>query len=407
MELQRRGGKPEETTADSVAPYAGMVGTAAGMYAANNAGNIYNWATGATNAAQQAGTQAVAQGAQQAAMQGAQQAGTQAVAQQAVAQGAQQAGTQAVAQGAQQAGTQAAASGWGGYASQALPYLGAAAGAYGLYQVAEQGFDQRQTGSDLAMTAGTGAVSGAALGSYFGPWGTGIGAVLGGLYGLAAGYTGGAKGEHQLARDRGIDVMERTGFIQDDQDGIFRSPFEASREYNNVGHKGERIGNNFFIGGDGGFRLDDGRQNFEIIKGQADGNAERDYTEQESYNLRSLIPASMLISGHGQDKQEIMGNTAMRLYNALDNTGEDGISDNELRATYRQLTGAEDDDSAQMKAFETLNYMAQTGRISKEDQIAGQIGLNQAFGKNYFSPNDPEAIADAVNKTVARLYGSK
>lgn len=159
QDFLRRGGKPESTAADAVAPYASAVGSAAGIYAASKLPGLFAAGSSATPVA--AGT-----------------AGATTAAGTAAATGAGAAG----ASGAGAAATGAGAS----TASTLLPALGTAAlglgGAAGLYDVVDN-FDNM----DPVRGGLQGSLAGAALGfALGGPVGALIGAGGGGLFGAFA-----------------------------------------------------------------------------------------------------------------------------------------------------------------------------------------------------------------------------
>lgn len=83
---------------------------------------------------------------------------------------------------------------------QAAGPIGAAYGAYSLGKMAYDSGDY--TTADTGNLAMQGAVAGASVGSYFGPWGTAIGAALGGIYGAGMGLTASGKNKYQLIRDK-------------------------------------------------------------------------------------------------------------------------------------------------------------------------------------------------------------
>lgn len=104
-----------------------------------------------------------------------------------------------------------------------------AAGVAGLYDV----FKNKRTG---ARGIGQGALSGAAAGSYFGPWGTAIGAVLGGV--------GGAM-QHETTRDKQKKVTK--DLLSKSDDPTYQAYVRGMREQFNSAPTGKA-----FHGGDYG-----------------------------------------------------------------------------------------------------------------------------------------------------------
>jgi hypothetical protein len=98
----------------------------------------------------------------------------------------------------------------------ALPYLGAAAGAYGLYDIANKWGRGDRSAKGLGMGAAQGAASGAALGSVVPGVGTALGAIIGGGLGLAGVGIKAGKHKDQKARDAVRSAMKENGFIDND-----------------------------------------------------------------------------------------------------------------------------------------------------------------------------------------------
>ena len=95
-------------------------------------------------------------------------------------------------------------------------YVGPAVGAAGLAYVGTKwGKNRARNAKTIGRRTMQGAASGAAMGSYFGPWGAGIGAVAGGLYGLAASTVKSGKHKDQYARDEARGVLKAGGLIDD------------------------------------------------------------------------------------------------------------------------------------------------------------------------------------------------
>ena len=334
----------------------------------------------ANQAAAQVGTQAAGQAGTQAAAQVANQAASQ-VANQAAAQVGTQAAGQAGTQAAAQVGTQAAAQGGMG---QIAPYVQGAQGvlgAYGMYNTIKDSYKRSQRGKELGMTAGSGAASGAAIGSSIDALtggatlgaGTALGAIVGGLIGLGSGYFGSDKDKHQIARDYARDRMVNLGI------------YEHKPATDEV----------FSMGGDGGYRLPDGRRAFEIVKGMAEGAPEREFTQREGEVIGALNPLSYIVGqGRSRGDVDIAGNTTGLLYNELANRGEEGVTDAEILDLYSRAGATHG------SAFEAINTLAELEAISEEEQRAAHNALNQIYGSEYYSTED-----NADREAARRLLG--
>ena len=248
-----------------------------------------------------------------------------------------------------------------GTASAALPYAVGGAGLYGLYNTIDNSYKYQQRGKDLGMTAAQGAASGAAIGSVIPGVGTLIGAGVGGLIGLASGYIGSSKDAHQQTRDAARDRMEQLGIYE-------HTPATKER---------------FSMGGDGKYRLPDGRRSYEIVKGQAEGRQEREYTPEEAQAVGLLNPLGMIVAGSADTKDskiKAAGNAVGLLYNQLDqNVGEAGVNMDEIRSLYDKA-GAD-----QGSMFKALEMMRQGGAISEEQQAAANNAINQIYGQEYYT----------------------
>jgi hypothetical protein len=401
----RRGGVPETTSADRALPFAGAAGTLGGAAAAYYAPEIYRSIVGP--AAAQVGTEVATQTAGNiAANTATQTAGniaantaTQTAANAAANTATGAAGTAATAGSSAvgtsgygitvpgSMGTGAASSGAAAYG----PYLqgaGGLLGAYGLYNTVDKSYAHRQRGKDLAMTAGSGAASGAAIGSSIDAMtggatmgaGTTIGAIIGSLIGLGSGWAGSDKDAHQMTRDFMRDQMEKAGIYE-------HHPVTDEK---------------FSMGADGGYRFDDGRRAYEIVKGQAIGDPEREYTEEEGRIVGALNPMGWILAG-GADRDDIKikaaGNSVGLLYNELAENGAEGISDDEIRDLYSRA-GLD-----HASAFETLNYLRSRGLLTEDEQRAGHNALNELYGSEYYTPEDTTDVRARVGQIVERLYG--
>jgi len=112
-------------------------------------------------------------------------------------------------------------------AGAAMPYLGAAAGAYQGYQTAKMLGDTAAGSQRTKQGAIGGAASGAMIGGTVGSVvpglgtaiGAGIGAVVGGLAGAAGSWTGSKKGKAQFMRDNIRGVLQEGGILDDKYQG--------------------------------------------------------------------------------------------------------------------------------------------------------------------------------------------
>lgn len=106
------------------------------------------------------------------------------------------------------------------WAASAVPYLGPAAGAYGLYKMDDFVGDAPAGGRRNTNAAIMGATSGAAIGTGILPGvGTAIGAGVGALYGALNSYFGSSKDKYQKMRDAGRAVLKENGILNDDWQG--------------------------------------------------------------------------------------------------------------------------------------------------------------------------------------------
>lgn len=255
-------------------------------------------------------------------------------------------------------------------------------GAYGLYNTVDKSWKYKQRGSDLAKTTGKGAASGAAIGTAIMPGvGTAVGAGIGALTGFVSGFAGSGKDAHQRTRDDMRDRMVELGLYQ-------HTP--ATKEQ-------------FTMGADGKYRLDDGRRAFEIVKGQAEGRPERDFTPEEAQAIGLLNPLGTLValgSDKENDKVKGAGNTVGLLYNELDrNVGEAGVNVDEIKSLYDKA-GA--DQGSLFKAFEK---MTQAGAITPEEQAGYNNAINQLYGQEYYSDQQTAEDLAASELKANRLLG--
>lgn len=107
-----------------------------------------------------------------------------------------------------------AAGGMGEMVSQYLPYVGAALGTYGAYDLFTNDRTSGRTGTGTTMAQG--AASGAAIGGAMMPgWGHLIGGIIGGLGGAIHNMTGSRKGKEQLMRDSVRSKFKEAGLVDD------------------------------------------------------------------------------------------------------------------------------------------------------------------------------------------------
>lgn len=103
-----------------------------------------------------------------------------------------------------------------GNAAGVLPYAGAAAGLYGLYDIGTRWGAGDRSVKGAGMGAAQGAASGAAVGSVVPGVGTAIGAGLGALYGLAGSMIKAGKHKDQIQRDSVRKQLKKNQVIDDD-----------------------------------------------------------------------------------------------------------------------------------------------------------------------------------------------
>lgn len=266
-------------------------------------------------------------------------------------------------------GANAGASAAGNIAQGAL---GTAAAGYGLYQLYQLGKDAEYkgqygrralagAGAGAAVGAGATAAAAAAYGSSFGPWGTVIGAALGGLYGLGAAHTGSGKDARQVYRDKIRSRMQELGLVDE--------------EYQILGND---------IGQDGGFRFDDGRRIYETYAGQEDGTGEiSDYHRDLIGNTQA---AGYLIGGGDEDAA---GYATGMITNAIQGDDRDDLG--ELRELYDKMGGKDALIAAIGEAMNNEDLDWDTG-------LAYQNAINNVYRDDYqMAPITPEeAMAEGL-----------
>lgn len=160
------------------------------------------------------------------------------------------------------------------YLGAAMPYLGAAAGLYGMYDTLSRDADRAHgQGRGALAGASSGAAIGGSIGSVVPGVGTAIGAGIGAVLGGAAGFFhnkfGSRKGPEQLARDAGREKFVEAGWLTPD----FQLEIPT--------------GGYFDAGKDGGARLDNVGVNI-------DGNTQRHYHDADLSDPRAAQTIAQL-----------------------------------------------------------------------------------------------------------------
>lgn len=216
--------------------------------------------------------------------------------------------------------------------SVALPAAAALAVAYSGYRA----FDDIRKGetNNAIKTSGIfGGVGGAGIGALLAknPY---LGYLGGGAVGALLTKGLGRKDEHEKARNDINSAFQKSGLVDDDY-----------------------MFNGFDAGKDGRFRLDDGRKSYEIIKGQEDEGAV--WSDPEiSEAVSKLNPLGFLFAS---GKAEEQGYGTGKLYNMLKETGDDGVTDQEILGLYDKLG------VTPQEVASTLEIMANEGKVKKED----------------------------------------
>jgi len=112
-------------------------------------------------------------------------------------------------------GSTVAADSFGSSAASVLPYAGAALGAYGLYDIADNWGAGDTSLKGAGMNTAKGAAAGAAVGSVVPGIGTAIGAIVGALYGLAGSVIKVGKSEAQMKRDSVRKLLKDNAIVDD------------------------------------------------------------------------------------------------------------------------------------------------------------------------------------------------
>jgi hypothetical protein len=246
----------------------------------------------------------------------------------------------AATQGASQTGTSTLAS--------VAPYLGAAAGAYGLYSIADNWGAGDRSAAGIATGVATGAASGAAVGSAVPVIGTAAGAIVGALYGLAGTVIKSGKHIDQKRRDGMRDALENIGFAQK-VDGSHHVRLMDGGSYD-IGRELEEVG----VMGD----------TYNI-----------DLTDEESRKIAGwLTPLAVILAGQDPDDAHVVANLAGYLTNAA-KTQQDPVA--QVKDFYAQV-GLD-----HASAFAMLTRMGNEGKLDHESHVFMNDGLNQLFDPNY------------------------
>ncbi len=191
-----------------------------------------------------------------------------------------------------------------------LPAIGAL-GAYNLIQ--HQGDAPR---GDYARGIGQGALSGAAIGSYFGPWGALIGGGVGGLAGGIGALTGSGKDKAQMNRDRLRKALQATG-IADDKYMI----------------------NGVDIGADGG------SMDLKNLGTNIDGKNQRhsydvDFSNPLSGGTVSAVnPLTMALLGNGAKQKQIDDLNGMLTNSVMNGATDQATINKNIQALYAKIPG--------------------------------------------------------------------
>ena len=233
--------------------------------------------------------------------------------------------------------------------SSYLPMVGAAIGAYTLYQMGQRwGEGRRDTTSVVSNTAG-GALAGAAVGNQVGGYyGAAVGAVVGAIYGFASTYIRAGKHKDQLARDAVRGSLQELKLIDDDYQITLAD------------------GSKWDMGKDGGKR------------DQADGTNRRPYEVNfenplaaEAVSLANPL-ATILVGGNEKLTSDFAGylaNAAMS--NAK--SGEDVL--NNIMAFYKQLNVG----AAEM--LDGIEKLKADGKISQNQYDVYRSSVIKALGQ--------------------------
>jgi len=254
------------------------------------------------------------------------------------------------------AATQAAArqggSSFGGVAA-AAPYLGAAAGAYGLYDLANDWGEGDRSVKGTGMGAAQGAAAGAALGSVVPGIGTLAGGIVGGAFGAASKYA--KAGKHGDQKDR---------------DNAIRNPWQQSGF----------IDNNYNFTLADGSQYDMGRDGSEQIY-NVDFNQEGVGEAVGALNPLAVIHAN----AYGNGSEKIMTDTSGMLTNAALSSGDMYAN---ARGMYEQA-GLDKDG-----AFAQINTLKDAGKITEDEARAYHNGLNSVFGQS--EGNSSGGLANSI-----------
>lgn len=260
----------------------------------------------------------------------------------------------------------AAAIGAGPTLAAVAPFIGGAAGLYGMYDLAADTKYKGEAGKKTAQ----GAASGAALGSAVPGVGTALGAAIGAALGFTSSQIGSGKDVRQVGRDSLREQMQELGLLDE--------------EFTLEGVD---------LGKDGGFRFEDGRKIYEVIPGMESGAQ----IEGEVGDAVGALNPLGFIAARGHD--DMQGYATGMLYNALSGGNQnDAVTPDEVRGLY-QKAGLD-----QKTAFEGINLLFQSGRLTEDEARAAQNAINQTFGQEYYSPTDKKEYAELLQETRDRLF---
>jgi len=261
----------------------------------------------------------------------------------------------------------------GGSIGKALPYLGAAAGAYGFYDL----LSNADYKGDYGRRGLQGAASGAAIGSVVPVVGTVIGGLLGGAAGLIAGFAGSGKSRHQVARDEWRRQFQENGLLDED----FQFTLADGRKYD--------------LGRDGGgwnIKGSDGKT--------YKGAFEVDFTDPRAgYAAGAVNPLMDILTqgGYSNGEVEAAATPAASFINMLADGAQDVQYVNQNARNLYEKMGLN-----QESMFQAINQLAESGKISKEQQLAYHNAVNVAYGVEYGTGNaiDQSDVPDFEEMTA-------
>jgi hypothetical protein len=291
-----------------------------------------------------------------------------------------------VASGAEYAGMLQGASaaegggffGAGGLGAQGgtLSNLGAAAGAYGMYDIVDRWGEGDRSAGGVARGLGQGAASGALIGYRVGgPYGAIAGAIIGGLTGLTGTLVKTGKHEDQIKRDKARDKLAQRGLAT-------------------------MIDGSHHILLPGGATFDIGKDGDALMGQDAEGNEYRwyDTTPEQMRNPlfanvgKAILPIMYIA---GEKNPQIAGQMANYLTHAAMQSADPKGT---LVAWYRHLF-PEDPEINRTKIIEYIGRNYEMWGMSLEEAQATQNALNYLFQEGY----DVEA-ADLEHQKWMDIY---